>query len=354
MSPVYSNNIKCSGKRYLAFKEHIKDVFRRFQNSHGPRPPDIIALQDVPPHVKMSGIPGYRLECHSNKELAPHHTAYLSNYGNQGRTQTEKRGLKIAAKELALAMARAKERNSASNRAFGSTDESVDRERGQHCHAIRDVIGMDHVAFFIRNTIPAGDCRFERSVQYPGLITTLHLTTRAGVFRFHNIYNHMTDMKPKILDEHHMSSKADVFLGDTNLHHRFWGGKDVRNVSRDGRELGRYAEKRMYNPLKKGTITYARGIREDSRKFNYRTAVDVAWVSREISTRAISCWMVDARGLEADHGIIRLELDVQPNRLAQRVRYNPDLADKDLLEQFAIEEFSKIEMPEELTPSMVR
>jgi len=36
------------------------------------------------------------------------------------------------------------------------------------------------------------------------------------------------------------------------------------------------------------------------------------------------------------------------------VRYNPDLADKDLLEQFAIEEFSKIEMPEELTPSMVR
>ena len=164
----------------------------------------------------------------------------------------------------------------------------------------------------------------------------------------------MCIMKPEILDEHHMSSKADVFLGDINLHHRFWSGKDVRNADIHGKKLGQHAQKRMYNPSKKGTVTYARGMRENDRKSNYRSTVDVAWVSREISTRAISCYMVDARGLEADHGIIRLELDVQPNRLAQSVRYNPSLADKDLLEQLAIEEFSKIKMPKELTPSMVR
>ncbi|EFQ86329.1 hypothetical protein PTT_08206 [Pyrenophora teres f. teres 0-1] len=352
LSPIYSNNMKCSAKRYFYLKAHIKDLTNNFRRGHGPRPPDIIALQDVPPQVQLSGIPGYRLECYSRKELAPHHTAYLNRF-EKGITQAEKRGLKLAAKELALAMERANERNLASRRAYGSTDDELHRQTRQHCHAIRDVIGMDHVAFFIRMSIPPGDCVFERSVQYPGLITTLHLTTLSGVYHFHNIYNHMSIMEPKFLEAQYMSSKADVFLADTNLHAEFWGGENVRNVSPKGRTLGQLAMKAMYNPLKKGTVTYARGMRSDDRTFKYRTAVDVAWVSQEIMTRAINCSMVDARGLETDHGILRLELDMQPNRLAARVRYNPGLADKEELERFAAEELAKINMPEELTPSMI-
>lgn len=116
-----------------------------------------------------------------------------------------------------------------------------------------------------------------------------------------------------------MSSRTDILVGDNNLHNDFWGGFNVRNVCHKGRIIGLFARQRTHNLMVNGTITYSRSyLRTDCK---YDSAIDIARVSQELATRALGSCVIQDRGIKTDYRIIRLDMDMQPNCLAKRVRY---------------------------------
>ncbi|CAI9636447.1 unnamed protein product [Alternaria burnsii] len=295
-SDVYNVNMKCSRRRYNSLRDHLLRVSDNYNKadsqSEAQRPPAIICVQDPPPHIAYHKMPGYRCEYHIREHLKPADYPLLYNLSGV-RTANERAVSRLSEESTALSFKR-----------------------------LAELMGLRQVAFFIRNDIPKRDTRV---VPHHGCnepyAATLEVDTQSGTLCIHNMYNHDQSINIAELKDRCMQSDNDILVGDSNLHHKLWGGSTVSTAASASSLSSQLAlalqETRMQTCMLPGTITYAPGLRTVSAR---QTSIDIVFSSMLLRPRIHDCGPIEVRGYESDHAVIRMSMDMEPSSAPPRTK----------------------------------
>lgn len=114
-----------------------------------------------------------------------------------------------------------------------------EEDRPQNREHEKPAIRLSHVCFFVHRSI-LGDTY---EVEYhkdanKDLAASLYLQTpNAGTLAIHNVYNRQNAVDIEALIRDTTTMGRDILVGDFNLLHEHWGGVEVKNASKDARNL---------------------------------------------------------------------------------------------------------------------
>jgi len=82
------------------------------------------------------------------------------------------------------------------------------------------------VCFYVRRDLAIKDWS---CIVHNDLLSSLTIQTQNGVTHIHNIYNAGKKINMDLLESLLLQEGEHIFLGDWNLHDKWWGGKQAKN-----------------------------------------------------------------------------------------------------------------------------
>ena len=203
----------------------------------------------------------------------------------------------------------------------GTTEE--DNPYNDGCTSTARSVGLYGVAFYVHDSIPISDWKPKI---YDGfdLFATLHFKTGAGWINIHNVYNRLKQLDVDQLFITLALTSSDVFLGDLNLHDKWWGGFHMRQPEElDAHRLASAMRAHDMTLLTiPGTTTFSRSSRPDQENTTQPeqqcSTIDLAFVGPAITGWNPHWEVLDVPGFESDHRVTQVTLPVTPTRIIQR------------------------------------